>query len=58
MVNATIPQVLANMRKNIIQIAYEKVSSTKQQQDSKRQYLAMPSIVNLRLKRNTAQVVW
>lgn len=36
MVNTTIIQVSANMRTNI-QIAYQKVSSTKQQQDSKGQ---------------------
>lgn len=34
MVNITITQVSANTRKNIIQIAYQKVSSSKQQQDT------------------------
>lgn len=38
MANTTITQVSANMKKkNIIQIAYQKVSSIKQQQDSKGQ---------------------
>lgn len=37
MVNTTITQVSANREKNMIQIAYQKLSSTKQQQDSKGQ---------------------
>lgn len=53
MINTTITQVSANMRKNIIQISYQKVSSIKQQPDSKGQYLAMPSRVILWLKKST-----